>query len=60
MQRVKMIKDAFNNAMDTQTSDAFTKATSDIAQEVHTLISLAPISTASQLFCSETGLFQCQ
>lgn len=31
--RVKMIKDAFNNAMDTQTSDAFTKATSDIAQE---------------------------
>jgi hypothetical protein len=31
--RVKIIIDAFNNAMDTQTSDAFTKATSDIAQE---------------------------
>ena len=56
MQRVKMIKDA----MDTETAEASTKATSDNAQEVHTLISLAPISTVSQLLCREIGLFQCQ
>jgi len=31
--RVKTIKDAFNNGMDTETADAFTKAANDIAQE---------------------------